>query len=100
MSECRTEIVSVWLEPPLRHYVEQRAKRERRTLSATVAMLVAAGGVAMIEALEVPLVAVKGEVGRLLHADRRDRRQHYPSKRPPRPATLASDRFTILKAAG
>jgi hypothetical protein len=38
-------------------------------------MLVAAGGVAMIEALEVSLVAVKGEVGRLLHAHRHANRR-------------------------
>jgi hypothetical protein len=42
MSEHRTEIVSVRLEPPLRLYVEQKAKRERRTLTATIATLVAA----------------------------------------------------------
>jgi hypothetical protein len=42
MSEHRTEIVSVRLEPPLRLYVEPKAKRARRTLWATIATLIAA----------------------------------------------------------
>jgi hypothetical protein len=45
ITSCRSVVqptITVRLEPPLRLYVERRAKRERRTLSATVAMLVAA----------------------------------------------------------
>jgi len=42
MSEHRTECLSVRLEPPLRDFIEWKARKERRTLSATIATLVAA----------------------------------------------------------
>jgi hypothetical protein len=50
MSEHRTQIVSVRLEPPLRVFIERKARKELRTLSATIATLVAAA----LEADTVP----------------------------------------------
>jgi hypothetical protein len=42
MNEHYREAVSVRLEPPLRRFIEEKARRERRTLSNTVEVIVAA----------------------------------------------------------